>query len=114
MTTAFPVMMAIPVGVAFPMGAARVVAVVGASPFPAVGMAVQVRHVVVVVLVGIVEHHVEVAGIQAVLRHARHAHREPLHRQAVEGCAHRCLVGSRIEQRRDQHVAADARAAFQV
>ena len=48
---------------------------------------VQVRHVVVVVLVFLVQQHGEVAGVQARLLHAAHLYREPFHRQAVQRAA---------------------------
>ena len=83
-------------------------------------MAVEVFHVVVMILVRGIENHVEVAGIEARLLHAADANFEALHRQAAEHLEHGRLASSlflrrsQIEKRRHSHVAADARRAFQV
>ena len=77
-------------------------------------MAVQPRHVVVMVFQLCLEPHVEVAGAHAFLRHLAHDDLVPRERQTRECLAQVPLVGSQIEQGRDDHVAADARCAFKI
>ena len=77
-------------------------------------MAVQPRHVVVMVFQLCLEPHVEVAGAHAVLRHLAHDDLVPRERQTRERLAQVPLVGSQIEQRRNDHVAADARCTFEI
>ena len=77
-------------------------------------MAVQPRHVVVMVFQLSLEPHVEVAGTHAVLRHLAHDDLVPRERQTCKRLAQVLLVGSQIEQGRDDHVAADARCAFEI
>ena len=77
-------------------------------------MAVQPRHVVVMVFQLSLEPHVEVAGAHAVLRHLAHDDLVPRERQTCKCLAQVPLVGSQIEQGRDDHVAADARCTFEI
>ena len=77
-------------------------------------MAVQPRHVVVMVFQLSLKPHVEVAGAHAVLRHLAHDDLVPRERQTRECLAQVSLVGSQIEQGRDDHVAADARCTFEI
>ena len=77
-------------------------------------MAVQPCHVVVMVFQPCLEPHVEVAGAHAVLRHLAHDDLVPRERQTRECLAQVSLVGSQIEQGRDDHVAADARCTFEI
>lgn len=77
-------------------------------------MAVQPRHVVVMVFQLCLEPHVEVAGAHTVLRHLTHDDLVPRERQTRECLAQVPLVGSQIEQGRDDHVAADARCTFEI
>ena len=74
----------------------------------------EVRHIVVVVLVRLIEHHVEVAAVDTCLLDAAYAHLVAIQRQARERIAQARLVGARIEQRRDGHIAADAVRAIQI
>ena len=77
-------------------------------------MAVQPRHVVVMVFQLSLEPHVEVAGAHSVLRHLAHDDLVPRERQTRERLAQVPLVSSQIEQGRDDHVAADARCTFEI
>lgn len=77
-------------------------------------MAVQPRHVVVMVFQLSLEPHVEVAGTHAVLRHLAHDNLVPRERQTCKRLAQVPLVGSQIEQGRDDHVAANARCTFEI
>ena len=77
-------------------------------------MAVQPRHVVVMVFQLSLKPHVEVAGAHAVLRHLAHDDLVPRERKTREHLAQVLLVGSQIEQGRDDHVAADARCTFEI
>ena len=77
-------------------------------------MAVQPRHVVVMVFQLSLEPHVEVAGTHAVLCHLAHDDLVPRERQTCKRLAQVSLVGSQIEQGRDDHVAADARCTFEI
>ena len=79
-----------------------------------VQVSVQVRHVVVVVLVGRVQHHVEVAAVYPVRLRARHADVVAVQGQARERGAHGLLVCAKVQQGRDHHVAAYAACALQV
>ena len=65
-------------------------------------------HVVVVVLVLVVELHVEVAGIEAALCHAAHTDLEPVDGQGVQRGQEPLLARAQVQQRRHRHVAADA------
>ena len=76
-------------------------------------MAVQPRHVVVMVFQLSLEPHVEVAGAHAVLRHLAHDDLVPREWQTRERLAQVLLVGSQIEQGCDDHIAADARCTFE-
>ena len=107
MIVAAVVAMRMPVRVAVVVAMLASVAVL---PFPAM----QIGHVVVVVLVGRIKHHGKIAHVQTRLRHAADLHGEALHRQAVQGTAHGLLAGAGIQQGRGAHVAADARGAFQI
>ena len=80
----------------------------------AVQVAVQVRHVVVVVLVRRIQHHVEVAAVYPVRLRARHADVVAVQGQARERGAHGLLVCAKVQQGRDHHVAAYAACALQV
>ena len=77
-------------------------------------MAVQPRHVVVMVFQLSLEPHVEVAGAHAVLCHLTHDDLVPRERQIRERLAQVLLVGSQIEQGCDDHIAADARCTFEI
>ena len=77
-------------------------------------MAVQPRHVVVMVFQLSLEPHVEVAGAHTVLRYLAHDDLVPRERQTCKRLAQVPLVGSQIEQGRDDHIAADARCAFEI
>ena len=74
----------------------------------------EVRHIVVVVLMRLIEHHIEVAAVDTRLLDAAYAHLVAIQRQARERIAQARLVGARIEQRRDGHIAADAVRAIQI
>ena len=74
----------------------------------------EVRHIVVVVLMRLIEHHIEVAAVDTCLLDAAYAHLVAIQRQARERIAQARLVGARIEQRRDGHIAADAVRAIQI
>ena len=60
------------------------------------------------------EPHVEVAGTHAVLCHLAHDDLVPRERQTCKRLAQVPLVGSQIEQGRDDHVAANARCTFEI
>lgn len=75
---------------------------------------VQVGHIVVVVLVGGIQHDAEVADVQTRLLHPGYLHSETFHRQALQRPAHRLLARACIQQGRRAHVAADTGGAFQV
>ena len=77
-------------------------------------MAIEPGHVVVVVFQLGLKPHVEVAGAHAVLRHLAHDDLVPRERKTREHLAQVLLVGSQIEQGRDDHVAADARCTFEI
>lgn len=77
-------------------------------------MAVQPCHVVVMVFQLSLEPHVEVAGTHAVFRHLTHDDLVPRERQTCKRLAQVLLIGSQIEQGRDDHVAADARCTFEI
>ena len=77
-------------------------------------MAVQPRHVVVMVFQLSLKLHVEVAGAHAVLCHLTHDDLVPRERQTRERLAQVLLVGSQIEQGCDDHIAADARCTFEI
>ena len=77
-------------------------------------MAVQPRHVVVMVFQLSLKPHVEVAGTHAVLRHLTHDDLVPRERQTCKRLAQVLLIGSQIEQGRDDHIAADARCTFEI
>ena len=64
-----------------------VVAVLACAPLP-----VQVGHIVVVVLVGGIQHDAEVADVQARLLHPGYLHSKTFHRQALQRPAHRFLA----------------------
>ena len=85
------------------------VAVLACAPLP-----VQVGHIVVVVLVGGIQHDAEVADVQARLLHPGYLHSETFHRQALQRPAHRFLARACIQQGRRAHVAADTGGAFQI
>ena len=102
-----------PLAVAVPVVVPVRVAVVAiaASSLP---VAVEIDHVVVMVLMGRIEHHVEVAHVQARLHHSRDVNGKPLHTQAFERRAHHLFPRTDVQQSRRTHVAADARSAFQI
>ena len=77
-------------------------------------MAVQPRHVVVMVFQLCLEPHVEVAGAHTVLRHLAHDDLVSRERQTCERFAQALLIGPQIEQGCDDHVAADARCTFEI
>lgn len=77
-------------------------------------MAVQPRHVVVMVFQLCLKPHVEVTGAHAVLRHLAHDDLVPRERQTCKRLAQVLLISPQIEQGRDDHVAADARCTFEI
>ena len=77
-------------------------------------MAVEPRHVMVMVFQLSLKPHVEVAGAHTVLCHLAHDDFVPRERQTCERLAQALLIGSQIEQGCDDHVAADARRAFEI
>ena len=76
--------------------------------------AVQIGHVVVVVFVRGVQHHVKIAGIQPGLFHAADVDAKPVQRQTCQRFAQHGFVRAQVQQRRRDHIAADAGVAFQV
>ena len=99
----------VPVRVVVPVRVA--VVAIAASSLP---VAVEIDHVVVMVLMGRIEHHVEVAHVQARLHHSCDVNGKPLHIQAFERRAHYLFPRADVQQGRRAHVAADARSAFQI
>ena len=77
-------------------------------------MAVEPRHVMVMVFQLSLKPHVEVAGAHTVLCHLAHDDLVPRERQTCERLAQALLIGPQIEQGCDDHVAADARRAFEI
>ena len=77
-------------------------------------MAVEPRHVMVMVFQLSLKPHVEVAGAHTVLCHLAHDDFVPRERQTCERLAQALLIGPQIEQGCDDHVAADARRAFEI
>ena len=105
-----------------------IVAMVVAAPaLPAVDVTVitlarmlvpmQVRHVVVVVLMRLVQHHIEVQARNARLGHAAHLEGESLDRQSRQRGAHgslgRLRILGRIDQGGHEHVARDTGLAVE-
>ena len=76
--------------------------------------AVQVGHIVVVVLVLGVQYHVKIAGVQPGLFHSADVDAEPIQRQAGQRFAQHSLVRAQVQQRRRDHIAADAGVTFQI
>ena len=107
MVTGGTVTMVVIVGVTMVMVMA--VAVLACASVP-----VQVGHIMVVVLVGGIQHDAEVADVQTRLLHPGYLHSETFHRQALQRPAHRFLARACIQQGRRAHVAADTGGAFQV
>ena len=77
-------------------------------------LAKQPRHVVVMVLVLLVEHHVKVARDNPSHGPAAHADLEPGNRKRRQRLAQTTLVAPKVEQRSDQHVSRDAATALQI
>ncbi len=75
---------------------------------------VQVRHVVIVSIVRLVEHHVEIAGVEGARRLARYLDLKAVHVQRIQRAAQAVLVGAQIQQRTHHHVGRNARGAFQI
>ena len=103
------VAMVVIVGVTMVAIVVMAVAVLTCAPMP-----VQVGHIVVVVLVGGIQHDAEVADVQTRLLHPGYLHSETFHRQALQRPAHRFLARACIQQGRRAHVAADTGGAFQI
>ena len=76
-------------------------------PFP-----VQVLHVVVVIL--LLQHHVEVAAIDAVPVHPGNPNLVPLQRQGFQGLCQNLPVRPQIQEHGHRHVSADSAFTFQV
>ena len=84
--------------------------------FVGMGMAfplsVQVLHIVVVVL--LLQHHIEVAAINAVPVHPGNPSLIPLQRQGFQGLCQNLPVCSQVQEHGHRHVSADSAFAFQV
>ena len=76
-------------------------------PFP-----VQVFHVVIVIL--LLQHHVEVAAIDAVPVHPGNPNLVPLQRQGFQGLCQNLPVRPQIQEHGHRHVSADSAFTFQV
>ena len=76
--------------------------------------AVQIGHVVVVVLVRSVQYYVKIAGIQSGFFHAADVDAKPVQRQTCQRLAQHGFARAQVQQRRRDHIAADAGVAFQV
>ena len=74
-------------------------------------VAVEPDHVVVVILQLGRKLNIKVAGVDAMLVHARHGNLKAVDRKCGELLAQVLLAGTQVEQSRDGHVAADARGA---
>lgn len=74
-------------------------------------VAIEPCHIVVVVLELLCQLNIEVAGVNAVLVHARDGNRKAVDRQCGELLAQVLLVCAQVEQGGDGHIAADARGA---
>lgn len=74
----------------------------------------EIRHVMIVVLMRSIQHHVEIAAIEASLCHARNADLVAIDGERRERIAKTRLVPSKIEQRSDGHIAADAAGAIKI
>lgn len=74
----------------------------------------EIRHVMIVVLMRSIQHHVEIAAIEARLCHARNADLVAIDGERRERIAKARLVPSKIEQRSDGHIAADAAGAIKI
>ena len=77
-------------------------------------MAVQPRHVVVMVCQLCLKPHVEVTGAHTVLRYLAHDDLVSCERQTCKRLAQVPFISPQIEQGRDDHVAADARCTFEI
>ena len=74
-------------------------------------LAIEPRHIMVVVLELGGKLNVKVAGVDAVLVHARHGNLKDVDRQGGKLLAQVFFAGPQIEQGRDGHIAADARGS---
>lgn len=74
----------------------------------------EIRHVMIVVLMRSIQNHVEIAAIEARLCHARNADLVAIDGERRERIAKARLVPSKIEQRSDGHIAADAAGAIKI
>ena len=75
---------------------------------------VEVVHVMVMRLMHLVEDYVEVAALDAGRQLARHGNLEAIDVQARQRSPQAILVGTKVEQRADNHVATDATRTLQI
>lgn len=75
-------------------------------------VAVEVLHVMVMVL--LLQHYIEIAGIDSGLVYTADAGREAIEGEASESFPKLLLVYSQVKERSDRHVAADPGIAFEI
>ena len=76
--------------------------------------AMQVRHIMIVVLVLAIEQHSEVAAVDSRLLHPGHRDLEAIDWQACQRPAHGDLIGTEVEQGADEHIAGNTALAVQI
>ena len=75
-------------------------------------VAVEVRHVVVVVLVGGVQHHVKITGVQPGFFDTRYFDVKSVQRQAGQRLAQHSLVRAQVQQGGGEHITAQPRVTL--
>ena len=79
-----------------------------------VHMAVQIFHIVIMVLMLCVQLHVKITHIQPGLFHPTHLYLKPLHREAVQCLLKHLLIRAQVKKRRHRHISADSCITFQI
>ena len=77
-------------------------------------MAVQILHVVVVAVVVFIEDHIKVTAVNARFFYPADRGLKPMTGNPFQDTQKFLLIRSQVEKRRNRHVAADSRPAFQI
>ena len=81
---------------------------------PVLQMTVQILHVVVMAIVRFIEYHIKVTAVNAGLFHSADRDPEASAGYPGEDAAQFIFVRTQIQERRDGHISADPRPAFQI
>jgi hypothetical protein len=77
-------------------------------------MPVQIFHIVIMILMGLIQHHIKITHVKSRFLHPADHRMKSVHRKTLKRPFKRLLIRSQIQKRRHRHIAADSALTFQI